>query len=197
MLEVVENNGSSSVVPSLLAGDQLKDATHGRIEEIFLLVACIVSVASCLVAFYLYRRYTAMRRHPSRLLMYRVVCDALFSIVVCVNLDIFVEEDFCKGVLGGCIAFAAEFLIIGSEVWCLTLSIDLLLSFSRPFWSFSKNRRAYKILFFSVSSMLAVTLVVTNTFGKSSFGFCWIKSTHGLEGLEPIQLDFFSTSLLQ
>jgi hypothetical protein len=96
-----------------------------------------------------YVQLTSWRKHPSRLLLYRVFTNVLFSVVQTVNAIVSYyrtnTDDFEND--GSCIvlSYLTQFSFFAGECWLFVISFDLVISLSNPFTSIHENLKKYRV----------------------------------------------------
>lgn len=169
-------------------------ALADRQSQHLLILGSVLSVCSCSVVIYSYITYPKLQRHPSPLIFYRSIADALLGIRLVVgwtymhqyNMDDEEGLSICQFTAG-----LTQFLMLSSESWFAIISLDLLHSFTNPFTSYRANLRLYHL--FAWGSGLVTCLVLVCSTGawgvtRASFGdeglwsFCWIKDEGLLAG---------------
>eukprot|EP00753_Platysulcus_tardus_P018111 PLAT6720.1.p1 GENE.PLAT6720.1~~PLAT6720.1.p1 ORF type:complete len:725 (+),score=331.91 PLAT6720.1:15-2189(+) len=144
---------------------------------ISLAVGASLSIASCLVVIYTYIKYKSLRRHPSSLLFYRAIFDLIFAVAF---IEVLLPSIDCSSTLGVIVTFLTQMTGLGSEIWYLLMSVDLLLSITNPFTNYKSNRRLYTASAFLISALSGFILVTSpNGAGRSVLGVCWTRNVQG------------------
>ena len=156
----------------------------------------IVSIVCCSLVIGLYFRFKKLRRPPVGIWFRKTIWDLLLSVLIlyaarqprieCVGAP---TPNFCHaGRRGPATAFFTQFFLVGSEMWFLSLSVDLYSSIRNPFSEFKTNRWAYYFLVCFVG-LVSATILVTGhvevdphrpgrgmepAYGKYLLPFCWV-----------------------
>ena len=87
-----------------------------------------------------------LRRHPNSFLLFRSVFDAVFAVLVLVQVGAQIRAQAGDRNAFGChdclpLSLITQFVLLGSELVLLMLSIDLLTSLTNPFTNYRANQR--------------------------------------------------------
>ncbi|RHY16236.1 hypothetical protein DYB25_005077 [Aphanomyces astaci] len=104
-------------------------------------------------------------QHPSaNLMVWHVACNFMLTIG-------FVGQHFLL------------FFILGSGLWYMMLSLDLLIALINPWMGYAIKTWAYHTITWSISSLSAASIYSLHLYGVSSLNICWIRRT--LDAREP------------
>ena len=107
-----------------------------------LLYGGCLSLASTLLVLLSYKHIRAWRRHPSYLLLQRVINSLVFTLVIVAKE--LATIDPAPTPAPTCAPYQAgilQFSLLAGELWILALSVDLFLTLTDPFLSFASNQK--------------------------------------------------------
>jgi hypothetical protein len=163
------------IFPSLFAFCLIIATTAWNKEPGHMFLGALLSFISCMAVCASYIAILPWRKHPSTIVFYRALTNALFSIVVmssAISMEINKDQS-CDGYTG-----SVEFTIIAGEVWLTTIALDLVASLTNPFTSYKQNMKRYHMLAWSFSGILAFALYNQPACqGRFEGGFCWVETT--------------------
>ncbi|CAK4129521.1 unnamed protein product [Aphanomyces euteiches] len=117
------------------------------------------------------------KQHPSaNLMIWHVFCNWMLSLG-------FVVQYFVQGDKGmsdeGCAPFSVfnQFFILGSSLWYMMLSLDLLVALINPWMGYAIKTWAYHIITWSFSSLSAASVYSLRLYGLSALNICWLHRT--------------------
>eukprot|EP00002_Diphylleia_rotans_P014206 TRINITY_DN2764_c0_g1_i6.p1 TRINITY_DN2764_c0_g1~~TRINITY_DN2764_c0_g1_i6.p1 ORF type:complete len:306 (+),score=40.62 TRINITY_DN2764_c0_g1_i6:133-1050(+) len=157
------------LILALVGGDVLGDI------QFYHVYGSVVSIACCA---YVYMSYFSIRKKgrnpnyvsspPVILLLGSVTCDLASAIVTILDS---LDDD------NGCLAYAVltEFSMIGSVVYIVLLSVDLLVSVEFSFMNHRVLMPWYHAIALGISSFLTLLLIQSKEYGESVFFKCWIE----------------------
>ena len=132
------------------------------------LLSCIMS-SFILLSYY---QIIPWRKHPSPLIYYRSLSHFFFSIIIMINSfsNAWDNPYFCS-----ILSFLTQFTFFTGESWLLIITIDLFLSLTNPFTSYTSNLYKYHLIIWITGFLNAFSLILSNScqgvFGNS---VCWI-----------------------
>eukprot|EP00118_Oscarella_pearsei_P016650 m.160912 g.160912 ORF g.160912 m.160912 type:complete len:729 (+) comp38791_c0_seq12:54-2240(+) len=155
------------------------EQTVGPAENLRNLHIVLVGVGSlslicCVVVFLSYRLNPRLRQHPSQLLFYRTVSDAILAVlgIVVSAMRLSNNEDDCQGCLAPSMIF--QFSVFSSSAWYVILAIDLLLAIRNPFSTHKEYNRYYHGIVWASSLATALVIPIGRYHGPNKFQLCWL-----------------------
>lgn len=145
-----------------------------------------LSLLACCFLIFTFVRWKHLRRHPSSIMLYRSVADALAcAIMLCSHLYYLLSDGSdssaplvdCRG-----FSFAAQLAFSAAELYFACLSIDLVVSLRNPFTDYRWNMFFYHVGVGVVSITAATLLVTVTEDGRDLYGrdnwlnMCWVRN---------------------
>lgn len=138
----------------------------------YLLFGGILSSILCFLILLSYIQIVPWRKHPSPLILYRSLSHFIFSIVIIFNSF---EKKFEDSASCHLLSFLTQFTFFTGESWLLTIAVDLYLSLTNPFTSYTSNLTKYHFVVWITGGLNAFSLVSSNYCqGVFADRVCWI-----------------------
>ena len=159
----------SFLIPLILYNSRKSYIVFGGILSIVMIILVLIS----------YIRNIFFRRHPSKILIWRTLCNLLYSIVIVSEAfgdrsSLFTDDSSSKGFCSESSALL-QFTIFSGECWLLMLSIDLYYGLTDPFMNYEKYLRAYHCIVWTLSGVIALSLYFNDSCQGHAFDrICWI-----------------------
>ncbi|OQR95883.1 Phosphatidylinositol 4-phosphate 5-kinase (PIPK-D12/GPCR-PIPK) [Thraustotheca clavata] len=117
------------------------------------------------------------KQHPAaNLMIYHVYCNFMLTLGM-------VAQGFLQGEKGlkddDCVVLSMynQFFVLGSGLWYLMLSFDLLIALMNPWMGYAVKTWAYHTITWSISALSAGVIYSFHLYGLSSLNICWIHRT--------------------
>eukprot|EP00736_Rhodelphis_marinus_P001551 Rmarinus@m.21486 len=150
-------------------GEKVRISADFTRPSIALFIGALLSTICILALIYTYKHYRTLQKHPGSLVYYRSLSDLGFSLVFLVQYAMPPQDDCAM------FSFILQFCALSSELWFLTLSIDMFMSLTNPFTNYKLNRKLYHCYTWSFSFLFACILIISGEYGMSPLKICWTK----------------------
>jgi hypothetical protein len=143
----------------------------------FLLFGSGLSIIMCSMVMLSYVQILPWRKHPSVLIFCRTLCHLLFSITLFINSF---EKNFAESTSCHVLSFFTQFTFLTGESWLVVIAIDLILSLSNPFTSYTGNLNKYHLVVWTAGLINASYLTASPDCQGVIADICWIEYTHSV-----------------